>query len=168
MILSDKDIIKGLQAGVFSISPVCLDDIQPASVDLHLDNILKTIDGISIDLLKEPYELKPKEFILGSTVEFIRLPVDLVGIVNGKSSLGRLGIQVHITAGYVDPNYYGNITLELFNVSDTPFTLKYDMKICQLIFETLSSPCERPYGSKGLGSKYQGSKGVVNSRYDGK
>ena len=161
MIYSDRDLVYGLQHGLFSVSPVSEDDIQPASIDLHLDKILKKVTGEEIST---PYELKPSEFILGSTFENIRIGESVAGIVNGKSSLARLGLMVHVTAGYIDPGYYGNITLEFFNCSDKPILLKEDMKICQLIIENLTNPVVRPYGTTGLNSHYQGSKGVVNSR----
>ena len=112
------------------------------------------------------YTLKPQEFILGSTFQSVYIPSTLVGIVNGKSSLGRLGVMIHVTAGYIDPGFIGNITLELFNVSNKPFVLMSGMKICQLILESVSSECFRPYGSNGLNSHYQNSKGVVNSRFE--
>lgn len=164
MIFSDRDLLIGLQKGIFSVSPVCEDDIQPASIDLHLYHELKTIDGTIIPLTDEGYHLKPLEFILGATNETVRIGEKVSSIVNGKSSLARKGLMVHVTAGYIDPGFYGNITLELFNCSDKEIILNKNMKICQLIIEALSNPVVRPYGSEGLGSHYQGSRGVVNSR----
>lgn len=167
MILTDRDLLLNLQKGTFSVYPISPDeDIQPASIDLRLDNVLKTVDGEEIIIPDDGYTLKPQEFILGSTFQSVHIPSTLVGIVNGKSSLGRLGVMIHVTAGYIDPGFIGNITLELFNVSNKPFVLMSGMKICQLILETVSSECFRPYGSNGLNSHYQNSKGVVNSRFE--
>ncbi len=167
MILTDRDLLLNLQKGTFSVYPICPDeDIQPASIDLRLDDVLKTVDGEEIIIPDDGYALKPQEFILGSTFQSVYIPSTLVGIVNGKSSLGRLGVMIHVTAGYIDPGFIGNITLELFNVSKKPFVLMSGMKICQLILETVSSECFRPYGSNGLNSHYQNSKGVVNSRFE--
>lgn len=167
MILTDRDLLLNLRQGVFSVYPISPDeDIQPASIDLRLDDTLKTVDGEEIPIPAEGYSLKPNEFILGSTLQSVYIPSTLVGIVNGKSSLGRLGVMIHVTAGYIDPGFIGNITLELYNVSNKPFLLKEGMKICQLILETVSSECARPYGSHGLNSHYQNSKGVVESRFE--
>ncbi len=172
-ILSDKDIVDRLRGKMYGrkhrlIIEPCkyLHDVQPSSVDLHLGNELKTLDNKSIDISEEPYILKGNEFLLGATMEYIEIPIDLVGIVEGKSSLGRLGITAHITAGYIDPNFKCNITLEIKNVSDRPFELIGGMPFCQLVLETLSSPVKRPYGSENLSSHYQDSQGVVLSRYD--
>lgn len=171
-VLSDKDIVERLKGKYgrrqrLIIEPCnYLHDVQPASVDLHLNNELKTLDNESIDISEEAYILKADEFILGSTLEYVEIPLDLVGIVNGKSSIGRLGITIHITAGYIDPNFKGNITLEIKNVSNKPFKLMCGMPICQLVLETLTSMCKRPYGSENLKSHYQGSEGVVLSKYE--
>ena len=164
MILSDKTIKEFLQRGELHIEPLDVKDIQPASVDLHLNGDLKKMSGEAVLLDDGVYELKPQEFILGSTNEFVGIPNNLVGIVDGRSSIGRLGILVHITAGYIDPGFRGNITLEIYNVSSHSFYLEKDMSICQLILQTLTSECEHPYGSGELGSKYQDSKGTIVSR----
>ncbi len=104
----------------------------------------------------EPFILHPGEFVLGQTVEWVELPIDLVARLEGKSSLGRLGLLIHSTAGYVDPGWRGNLTLELSNVANLPIALYYGMRIGQISFFRMSSPVDRPYGSAELGSKYQG------------
>jgi dCTP deaminase len=104
----------------------------------------------------EPFILHPGEFVLGQTLEWVELPDDLVARLEGKSSLGRLGLLIHSTAGYVDPGWKGNLTLELSDVANLPIALYFGMKIGQISFYQMSSPVERPYGSKELGSKYQG------------
>ena len=163
-ILSDCDIrLRILELFDGYIRDEC---IQPASVDLHLDKTLKTMDGELKNLKLGGYELQPGEFILGSTEEYVTMPRDLVAQVDGKSSLGRLGIAIHITAGFVDPCFKGNVTLEIKNVSDKPFTLKYGMPIAQIVFFTLTSPVERGYGEDGLNSHYQNSEGVISSKYE--
>ena len=163
-ILSDKDI-KCRVDELFN-TPINDDDIQPASVDLHLDNILVNLDEDEYDLKKNPYPLQPDEFILGSTREFVTMPDDLVGEVDGKSSLGRLGIAVHITAGFIDPSFKGNITLEIKNNSSKTFLLKDGMSIGQIVFFTLTSPVERGYGDSTRNNHYQNSNGVILSRYE--
>jgi len=165
-ILSDKDIKKYLDKGKIEINPINIKSIQPASVDLHLNWDLKDIDGNVYDINKNEYLLIPNEFILGSTLEEVKIPNDLVGIIEGRSSVGRLGITAHITAGYIDPGFNGRITLEITNVSTKPFILKKGMSICQIVFQELSCECENPYGSDGLNSKYQNSKGTVTSKYE--
>ena len=139
--------------------------IQPASVDLNLGNEIKTLNNETYFLDNGDYYLKPYEFALASTYEYVEIPKFLVGIVNGKSSIGRLGLFIHITAGYIDPNFKGNITLELFNCTDKKIRLKKGMSICQLILETLTDEPDNSYGSKVLGSHYQNSKGTVYSKY---
>jgi len=113
---------------------------------------------------EEPFVIRPGKFCLGSTVESITLPDDIVARVDGKSSLGRLGLLVHATAGYVDPGWTGRLTLELSNQSQMPIALYYGMRIAQISFLRLSTPVDRPYGSPGLGSKYQGQTGPTPSR----
>lgn len=162
-VLSDKDILERWEE-LFPYTDnllACLQNrVQPASVDLQLDNVLKTIDGETFTLdEKSMYVLQPGEFILGSTIEYVTIPHNLVARVEGRSSVGRLGVMVHVTAGYIDPGFKGNITLELFNCSDKPFQLSYGDCLCQIVFETLSSPCKQPYDGK-----YYGDKGVVCSR----
>ena len=164
MILSDRDIKLELMDKALKIIPKP-NIIQPASVDLRLGYNLKMLNGDSWNLNNGSYLLKPGEFLLASTYEHVEIPDYLVGIVDGKSSLGRLGVMVHVTAGYIDPGFKGNITLELFNCSNQPFRLRKNMLICQLVLEQLSSRCDNPYGSGKLNSHYQNSKGTVYSKY---
>lgn len=163
-ILSDYDI--KLRINELFNSPVSLDDIQPASVDLHLNETLLNLEGDEFNLQDESYILQPNEFILGSTMEYVTMPNDLVAQVDGKSSLGRLGIAIHITAGFIDPCFNGNITLEIKNNTDKPFELRYGMSIAQIVFFTLTSPCDRGYGDEGLNSHYQDSIGTIESKYE--
>lgn len=164
-ILSDKDIKKLIKEDKLIISYVNDRDIQPASVDLHLGCALINLDGEIFNLKEDDYLLQPNEFILGSTREYVKIPNDLVAQVDGKSSIGRLGVLIHVTAGFIDSGFEGNITLEIKNISNKPFLLSNDMSICQIIFFTLSSPCLRSYGDEELQSKYQKSKGTILSRY---
>lgn len=165
-VLADRDIRKLLKNKTITIDPYEDNDIQPASIDLHLSKDLKTIDGEIIKLSSDnEYVLKPKEFILGSTMEWVEIPNQLVASVEGRSSIGRLGVTVHITAGWIDPGFKGSITLEILNASDKEFVLKEGMSICQIVFQTLTSECEKPYGSEGLRSKYQNSEGTIISKY---
>jgi dCTP deaminase len=172
-VLSDRDIRSSVQAGRVRIDPYDPACLQPSSVDLHLDadfrvfrnNRYPYIDVRSPqpDLTElvsigdeEPFILHPGEFVLGQTLEWVELPDDLVARLEGKSSLGRLGLLIHSTAGYVDPGWKGNLTLELSNVSNLPIALYRGMKIGQISFFRMTSAVERPYGSHELGSKYQG------------
>jgi dCTP deaminase len=182
VILSDRDIKEELKAGRIGIDPFDVADIQPSSVDLHVDRFFRTFHNARhpyIDVKKpmddltelvevssdEPFILHPGEFVLGSTCEYVRLPFDLVARLEGKSSLGRLGLLIHSTAGYVDPGFEGHLTLELSNVANLPITIYPGMKIGQISFFRLSSEAEHPYGSKSIGSKYQGQRGPTPSRY---
>lgn len=166
MILSDRDIANELLNNL-KIIPVPKDNnIQSCSVDLHLGDELKTINGKSIDILHDTYKLKPNEFLLGSTLEYVEIPPHLCAMVDGRSSIGRLGILVHVSAGFVDAGYCGNITLEIKNLSDKEFELESGMSICQLLLIVLSSEPLRLYGSDELGSKYQHSVGTVASKYE--
>jgi dCTP deaminase len=172
-VLSDRDIRGALQAGRIRIDPYEPSCLQPSSVDLHLDRDFRVfrnnrypyidVRSPQPDLTElvsiaddEPFILHPGEFVLGQTAEWVELPDDLVARLEGKSSLGRLGLLIHSTAGYVDPGWKGNLTLELSNVANLPIALYTGMKIGQISFFRMSSPVERPYGSKELGSKYQG------------
>jgi dCTP deaminase len=167
MILADVDIDHIIKSGkAFLVNPYNEEMLQCCSIDLTLGEELKTINGKCIDLTQDSYKLKPNEFILGCTSETIHVPRDLMARVEGRSSIGRLGVMIHVTAGLIDPNFTGQITLEIYNASDKPFELIHGDSICQIVFETLSSPCMRPYGSAELGSKYQNSKGCVTSRYE--
>jgi dCTP deaminase len=180
-VLSDRTIKEELSAGRLVIDPLDENDIQPASVDLHLDRVFRIFrvtrrpfvdvrepmedltDLVSIED-DEPFIIQPGMFVLGSTLESVTLPDDIVARVDGRSSLGRLGLLVHATAGYVDPGWMGKLTLELSNQSQMPIALYYGMKISQISFLRLSTPVERPYGSEGLASKYQGQTGPTPSR----
>jgi dCTP deaminase len=172
-VLSDRDIRAALESGRVVIRPYDPQDLQPSSVDLHLDRSFRVfrnnryafIDprtsqpGLT-ELLTvegdEPFILHPGEFVLGQTVEWVELPDDIVARLEGRSSLGRLGLLIHSTAGYIDPGFRGTVTLELSNVANLPIALYGNMRIGQISFFHMSSPVERPYGSKELGSKYQG------------
>ena len=167
MILSDrtlKDVI--LNKGVYLVNPFNPDDLQPNSIDLHLGCELKRLDGVDIDLTQSSYKLKPNEFLLGSTMETVHVPYDLTARVDGKSSLGRLGIMIHSTAGMIDAGFTGNITLEIKNISDKPFELIHGDTVCQILYETLTTSVDRPYGHKDLNSHYQDSTGTVRSKYE--
>jgi dCTP deaminase len=172
-VLSDRDIRAELASERVRIVPYDPADLQPSSVDLHLDRSFRVFRNnryayIDVrdpqpdltELLKieddEPFILHPGEFVLGQTMEWVELPNDLVARLEGKSSLGRLGLLIHSTAGYVDPGWRGNLTLELSNVANLPIALYYAMRIGQISFFRMSSPVDRPYGSAGLRSKYQG------------
>ena len=122
-------------------------------------------EEVAIEDDGKPFILHPGEFVLGSTLERITLPTDLVARLEGKSSLGRLGLLIHSTAGFIDPGWDGHVTLELSNVATLPITIYYGMKIGQLSFVQLTEPAETPYGSGSLGSKYQGQRGPTPSRY---
>jgi len=165
MILSDIDIAREIYGGSLRIIPIDSEDIQPCSIDLHLGKELMTIDGKKIDISQDSYHLKPHEFILGVTEEYVEIPTYLCGQVDGRSSIARLGISVHQTGGYIDAGYRGNITLELYNCSEKPFELFLGDSICQMIVHRLTSMCERPYGTDVIGSKYQDSDGIVGSKY---
>ncbi|MGI8407419.1 MAG: dCTP deaminase [Actinomycetota bacterium] len=182
MILSDRDIRSALASGHIGIEPFDEADVQPSSVDLHVDRLFRTFHNhryAVIDVKQEmedltelvevtesePFMLHPGEFVLGSTAEYVKLPNDLVARLEGKSSLGRLGLLIHSTAGYVDPGFEGHLTLELSNVANLPITLYPGMKIGQISFFRLTSPAENPYGSSAVGSKYQGQRGPTPSRY---
>ena len=162
--LSDKNILE-LQGETDLICPFYYDQLQPCSYDLRLASDLKTICGKTINLNDGDYTLKPNEFLLGSTFERIHIPNNISAFVDGKSSLGRLGIAVHITAGFIDAGFEGNVKLEIKNNSDKQFRLSEGMLIGQLIFFELKSECMRPYGSDGLNSHYQNSKGTILSKY---
>jgi dCTP deaminase len=172
-VLSDRDIRAAIEAGEIVIKPYDPQDLQPSSVDLHLDRRFRVfrnnryayidVRSPQPDLTEmlsvaddEPFILHPGEFVLGQVLEWTELPDNLVARLEGRSSLGRLGLLIHSTAGYVDPGWKGNLTLELSNVANLPIALYYGMSIGQISFFRMSSPVERPYGSPALGSKYQG------------
>ncbi|HEX8939917.1 MAG TPA: dCTP deaminase [Candidatus Limnocylindrales bacterium] len=181
-VLADGDIRAALRDGRIRIEPYDEADLQPSSVDLHLDRRFRVfrsnryayidVRAPQPDLTEllsvgddEPFVLHPGEFVLGQTLEWVELPDDLVARLEGKSSLGRLGLLIHSTAGYVDPGWKGTLTLELSNVANLPIALYVGMRIGQISFFRMSSPVERPYGSAGLGSKYQGQSEPTASAY---
>jgi dCTP deaminase len=182
MILSDRTIREQLAAGRIAIEPLDESCVQPSSVDLRLDKLFRvflnhTMSVIDVkrdlsDLTQEveiaegdAFILHPGEFVLGSTYERITLPDDIVARIEGKSSLGRLGLLIHSTAGFIDAGFSGHITLELSNVANLPITLYPGMKIGQVSFLQMTTPADVPYGSKAVGSKYQGQRGPTPSRY---
>ena len=173
MILSDRDIKRHIHEGKITITPYDEKYVQPASIDLHLDKTFLIFDTVNHhiidvkqpvkDLMRrieidenKPFIIHPGEFVLGSVLEKTGVANDIVGRLEGKSSLGRIGIIIHATAGYLDPGNNLNLTLELSNIGSLPVKLYYKMPIAQISFSPLSSPCERAYGSKGLNSKYYG------------
>lgn len=182
MILSDRDLRALVEAGDLVIDPFDEASIQPSSIDLRVGNLFRVFNNSRypyIDVRQpmedltelveasegEPFILHPGEFVLGSTLERVALPNDKVGRLEGKSSLGRLGLLIHSTAGFVDAGFDGYLTLELSNVANLPITIYPGMKIGQLCVFDMSSPAERPYGSSELGSKYRGQVGPTPSRY---
>ena len=182
MILSDGTIRALLTDGRIRIDPLGDDQIQPASVDLRLGRQFRIIVNHSAESIDpysspsdltslievpadEPFILHPGEFVLGTTVECLGLPDDIVARVDGKSSLGRWGVLIHATAGFIDAGFTGEVTLELSNVATLPVKLWPGMKIGQVSFMPLDAPAQRPYGSPGLNSKYQGQRGPQASQY---
>lgn len=183
MVLSDRTLKEEIAKGRIVIEPLDTDCIQPASIDVRLDrkllvfrswrypfyiDVKQNTDGLTelVEIEDEkPFFLQPGEFVLASTLESITLPDDIVGRLEGKSSLGRVGLLIHSTAGYVDPGWRGHLTMELSNVAKLPITLYYGMKIAQISFLRLTSPAERVYGAEGLGSKYQGQSDPTPSRF---
>lgn len=181
MLLSDHDILDAHQAGHLNLDPWTPAMVQPSSVDVRLDRYFRVFNNHQYTYVDpaedqgalteqfevpkgEPWILHPGEFVLGSTWEHVRLGSTLAARLEGKSSLGRLGILTHSTAGFVDPGFTGHITLELSNVSTLPVKLWPGMKIGQMCFFQLSSPAQYPYGSKHNGSHYQGQRGPTPSR----
>ena len=181
MLLSDRDIAAEVDAGRVVLAPWDPSMIQPSSVDVRLDKYFRLFDNHKYPVIDpaqdqpeltrlveadpaDGFVLHPGEFVLGSTLETVTLPDDLAARVEGKSSLGRLGLLTHATAGFVDPGFSGHVTLELSNVATLPIMLWPGMKIGQLAFFRLSSPAENPYGSAKYGSHYQGQRGPTASR----
>jgi dCTP deaminase len=182
MILSDHTIREEVAAGRIIIDPFDAASVQPSSVDLHVDRYFRVFRNHSLQVIDvkeqqdsltelveiadgEAFILHPGEFVLGATSERVALPNDLVGRLEGKSSLGRLGLLIHTTAGFVDPGFDGYLTLEFSNVANLPITVYPGMKIGQISFLKMTSPADVPYGSSSLGSKYQGQRGPTPSRY---
>jgi dCTP deaminase len=181
MLLSDRDIRGEVEAGRLAVTPWDAELVQPSSVDVRLDRFFRVFNNsryTHIDPAEQqddlttlvepdgddPFVLHPGEFVLGSTLEVVTLPDDLAGRLEGKSSLGRLGLLTHSTAGFIDPGFTGHITLELSNVANLPIMLWPGMKIGQLCLFRLSSAAEHPYGSAVYGSRYQGQRGPTPSR----
>ena len=181
MLLSDRDLVCEIKAGNLTLDPFEPDLVQPSSIDVRLDRLFRVFNNhlythidpaIQQDELTslvdvadgEPFVLHPGEFVLASTLEVVTLGDQLAGRLEGKSSLGRLGLLTHSTAGFIDPGFSGHITLELSNVANLPITLWPGMKIGQLCLLRLTSPAEHPYGSAQAGSKYQGQRGPTPSR----
>jgi dCTP deaminase len=182
MILSDRTIREEIEAGRIVIDPFDDACVQPSSIDLHVDQEFRVFQNNRypfIDVRKEqadltelvtvdegePFILHPGEFVLGSTFERVALPDDLVARLEGKSSLGRLGLLIHSTAGYVDPGWDGYLTLELSNVANLPITIYPGMKIGQISFFRLTTAADTPYGANGTRNKYQGQRGPTASRF---
>ncbi|HZO63904.1 MAG: dCTP deaminase [Kribbellaceae bacterium] len=181
MLLSDRDILAEIEEKRVQLEPFDADMVQPSSVDIRLDRFFRVFENHRYphidpaenqpDLTRavqpdgdEPFILHPGEFVLGSTYEVVTLPDDIAARLEGKSSLGRLGLLTHSTAGFIDPGFSGHVTLELSNVATLPIKLWPGMKIGQLCFFRLSSPAEHPYGSAKYGSRYQGQRGPTPSR----
>jgi dCTP deaminase len=182
VVLSDRTIRRLLGEGRIGIDPYEDALVQPSSVDVRVDRWFRVFRNSRypyIDVKQEqeeltelveiddetPFILHPGEFVLGSTLERIQLPDDLVARLEGKSSLGRLGLLIHSTAGFIDPGWDGHVTLELSNVANLPITIYYGMKIGQVSFVQMTEAAETPYGAGSIGSKYQGQQGPTPSRY---
>jgi dCTP deaminase len=182
VVLSDRTIRQELADGRIGIEPFDESLLQPSSVDVRVDRFFRVFHNARYPFIdvKQPQEeltelvevdgdtpfiLHPGEFVLGSTLERIRLPDDVVARLDGKSSLGRLGLLIHSTAGFIDPGWDGHVTLELSNVANLPITIYTGMKIGQLSFVRMTEAAETPYGADALGSKYQGQRGPTPSRY---
>lgn len=181
MLMSDGDIRAEIEAGRIGLSPLEMELLQPSSMDVRLDRFFRLFDNHKYPFIDpaepqdeltrlvevepdEAFILHPGEFVLGSTFEQVTLPSDIAARLEGKSSLGRLGLLTHSTAGFVDPGFSGHVTLELSNAATLPIKLWPGMKIGQLCFFKLSSASENPYGSAKYGSRYQGQRGPTASR----
>lgn len=181
MLLSDRDIRAGIEAGQIGLDPWDPTMIQPASVDVRLDRYFRLFNNhrypvidpradqsdltVRVDAGEdEPFVLHPGEFVLGATYEKVTLGDSIAARLEGKSSLGRLGLLTHSTAGFIDPGFTGHVTLELSNTATMPILLYPGMKIGQLCFFQLSSAAEKPYGQGATGSRYQGQRGPTASR----
>lgn len=181
MILSDVSIRAAIEVGRIEIDPFDPSMVQPSSVDVRVDRYFRVFENhrypfidpkqpqpdLTTEVVTEmdvPFVLHPGQFVLGSTLEVVGLGDDIVARLEGKSSLGRLGLLIHSTAGFVDPGFEGHLTLELSNVANLPIAIYPAMRIGQLSFYDLSTPAEHPYGSRTAGSKYQGQRGPTPSR----
>jgi dCTP deaminase len=183
MVLSDRTIKRLLDEGRIGIDPYDESLLQPSSLDVRVDRFFRVFRNsrypyidvkeqmedltelLEVSDEEQPFILHPGEFVLGSTLERVTLPDDLVARLEGKSSLGRLGLLIHSTAGFIDPGWDGHVTLELSNVANLPITLYVGMRIGQLSFVQLTEPAATPYGADAIGSKYQGQEGPTPSRY---
>jgi dCTP deaminase len=182
VVLSDRSIRQEIEDGRIVIDPYEERLVQPSSVDVRVDrrfrvfrnslypyiDVRQPMEDLTAPVEVEgdtPFILHPGEFVLGQTLERVTLPDDLVARLEGKSSLGRLGLLIHSTAGFIDPGFGGNITLELSNVANLPITIYYGMKIGQISFVQMTEPATTPYGSEAIGSKYKGQRGPTASRY---
>ena len=182
MVLSDRTIREQIESGRIVIDPFEPSNVQPSSVDLRADRQFRVFHNARYPYIdvrqpmddltelveisgEEPFILHPGEFVLGQTLERVTLPDDLVARLEGKSSLGRLGLLIHSTAGFVDSGFSGNLTLELSNVANLPITIYHGMPIGQISFMRMDGPVERPYGSGDTGSKYQGQAEPTPSRF---
>ncbi len=184
-ILSDSDIKKYLDEGKISIYPLEDRDvqIQPSSVDLRIGRefkgfrivrkpVIDPMDKSDLESYMESFYIEegeafiihPGEFALATTYETVKLPGDLVARVEGRSSMGRLGITMHVTAGYIDPGFQGKITLEISNIGKMPVALYTGQRVCQIVFETMTSPSEKPYGHPDRDSKYMGQERPLTSK----
>jgi dCTP deaminase len=181
MIFSDRTILESIETGRVSIDPFDRDLVQPSSVDVRCDHRFRVFENHRYPLIdpkavqsnltsqvetsaENPFILHPGEFVLGTTLETIRLGNDVVARLEGKSSLGRLGLLIHSTAGFIDPGFHGQVTLELSNVANLPIAIYPGMKIGQISFYEMTTAADHPYGSAALGSKYQGQTGPTASR----
>jgi dCTP deaminase len=181
MILSDRTIKDSIAAGRIVIEPYEESFVQPSSIDVRVDRFFRVFENHRYPYIdpkapqeglttlvetapEEPFILHPGEFVLGSTLEHVQLGHDIVARLEGKSSLGRIGLLIHSTAGFVDPGFDGYLTLELSNVANLPIAIYPGMKIGQISFYQLTTPAEHPYGSDATGSKYQGQRGPTPSR----
>ena len=184
-VLSDGTIRRLVDEGRIVLEPWDPELVQPASVDLRLGDSFRVFHNhraAAIDLREPPtnlteevtvsggeaFVIHPGEFVLGRTLERVELPDDIVARIEGKSSIGRLGLIVHATAGFVDPGFKGSLTLEITNLTRIPIKLWPGLPIAQLSFMTLDQPAERPYGHPDLGSHYHGQVEATESRYEGR
>ena len=182
MVLSDRSLREALATGRIVVDPLDESCIQPSSIDVKVSNLFRVFRNHTAGIIDVKQDLEdltelitipedgvfmlhPGEFVLGSTLERIACPNDLVGRVEGKSSLGRLGLLIHSTAGFIDAGFDGHITLELANVASLPITIYPGMKIGQISFMQMTEPATTPYGSEAIGSKYKGQRGPTASRY---
>jgi dCTP deaminase len=181
MVFSDRTIKEAIAGGRIHIDPFDVEMVQPSSVDLRCGATFRVFENHRYALIdpkapqedltkaveaseEDPFILHPGEFVLGSTLEVVGLADDVVARLEGKSSLGRIGLLIHSTAGFIDPGFRGQVTLELSNVANLPIAIYPYMKIGQISFYELTTPAENPYGSPGAGSKYQGQAGPTPSR----